>query len=194
MNIARRIFYNFGCRPHSIDFPIVLESIFKNIPNNFTTASVTSCCYALFCKSDNKFYIGSTKDIKKRISHHSNLLGNRLHPNGGLQEAYDKYGKDDFYFIVLDRCTNKKASLQKCENIWLERMRGHLYNIQNQAYKGNGYQKRHPYYEKGYYDNYTKQQKINELEQALFNETITFPEAVLAANQLGYDIEWIKRN
>ena len=53
---------------------------------------------------NNKYYIGSSKDIDFRIhKHFLELKGNR-HKNKHLQSAYDKYGENNFRYIILELC------------------------------------------------------------------------------------------
>ena len=52
----------------------------------------------------NRFYIGSAVNIKNRkYSHFYNLKSNK-HRNKKLQNHYNKYGKDDLIFIILELC------------------------------------------------------------------------------------------
>lgn len=54
--------------------------------------------YAIYCKTEDKFYIGSAADLSKRLKSHFN---NPKRSNKNLQEAILKYGKEDFYILVL---------------------------------------------------------------------------------------------
>ncbi len=58
--------------------------IIYNVPKN-----VTSGVY-LIQTEDNNFYIGSSKDIKKRVQNHVNSLKLGKHPNYRLQKLYNK--------------------------------------------------------------------------------------------------------
>lgn len=54
---------------------------------------------------NNKIYIGSAVDLKHRKStHFSNLRWDKNLPNPHVQSAYNKYGKDQFVFEVLEYC------------------------------------------------------------------------------------------
>lgn len=59
--------------------------------------------YALINKTNNKYYIGQSKNISKRVYGHFYCLRNKKHKNLKLQRAYDKYGKDNFNFIILEK-------------------------------------------------------------------------------------------
>lgn len=51
---------------------------------------------------NDKIYIGSSKDIEKRISQHQNALKNGKHINIHLQRAYELYGADAFDYGILE--------------------------------------------------------------------------------------------
>jgi group I intron endonuclease len=46
----------------------------------------------------NKFYIGSTQNLKARKYYHFNRLKNNKHPNSYLQNAWNKHGASSFVF------------------------------------------------------------------------------------------------
>ena len=51
---------------------------------------------------NNKIYIGSSKDITKRLLGHKNLLNKKKHGNRFLSNAWHKYGEDNFTFSVVE--------------------------------------------------------------------------------------------
>lgn len=53
---------------------------------------------------NNKQYIGSSKDVYGRWTTHLRNLENNKHPNDHLQKAWNKYKKDNFEFIILEKC------------------------------------------------------------------------------------------
>jgi hypothetical protein len=60
--------------------------------------------YIITCIPTQKSIIGETGNVKKRINYHiQNLKGNR-HENPYLQNAWNKYGYDNFSFNVLEYC------------------------------------------------------------------------------------------
>jgi len=62
---------------------------------------------------NNKKYVGSSISIfKRKTAHFSNLRLNR-HPNIHLQNAYNKYGKENFVFSIIDFVENKEVLLEK---------------------------------------------------------------------------------
>lgn len=58
--------------------------------------------YKITNKINDKFYIGSSMNLDNRIYRHKNELKNNSHKNKHLQAAYNKYGKENFHFEVLE--------------------------------------------------------------------------------------------
>lgn len=75
------------------------------------------CVYQIQNILNNKSYIGSTKDLRKRILRHLNDLKRGKHHSIPLQRAYDKYG-DVFNFIILEETEN----LFEREQYWIDRI------------------------------------------------------------------------
>lgn len=66
-----------------------------------------------------KFYVGSSNDMKDRFRQHRKLLrGNRHHCNH-LQSAWNKYGEECFKFEVVSELV-EEAALFAAENVWLQ--------------------------------------------------------------------------
>lgn len=61
---------------------------------------------------NNKFYVGSTIDFKRRKTHHLSNLRNGKHVNKYLQNAFNKYGEDSFKIEVIDKGENIKDKEQ----------------------------------------------------------------------------------
>lgn len=68
--------------------------------------SVEHICgiYAILNKVNNKSYIGESVDIYERWTYHKWALNNRKHVNKHLENAWYKYGENNFEFIVLTTC------------------------------------------------------------------------------------------
>ena len=62
--------------------------------------------YSIVNKINNKAYIGQTIQINlyNRIRKHFSLLRNNSHPNIKLQNAFNKYGENNFYYFPLCEC------------------------------------------------------------------------------------------
>lgn len=53
---------------------------------------------------NNKNYVGSSSNLKKRIREHFSCLKKNTHPNKRLQNAYNKYGKIYFSYKIVATC------------------------------------------------------------------------------------------
>lgn len=84
---------------HNIDFGIY---IIKNIKNN-------------------KVYVGSTVNIKRRKRNHFWDLKNNKHDNDYLQKSYNKYGKENFIFEVIEYVEDKSKLLER-EQFWIDKL------------------------------------------------------------------------
>jgi group I intron endonuclease len=51
--------------------------------------------------ANRKVYIGRSKDIGSRISSHKHNLRNNIHINKYLQNAWNKYGENNFKNVIL---------------------------------------------------------------------------------------------
>ncbi len=52
-----------------------------------------------------RYYIGSAINIKRRWSEHRKNLKNNKHVNPKLQNSYNKYGKYDLDFMIIELCS-----------------------------------------------------------------------------------------
>lgn len=76
-----------------------------------------------------KIYIGSAINFKSRKQNHFNKLKNNNHDNIYLQRAYNKYGKDNFKFEIIE-FVELKENLIKREQFWIDYYSiNNLYNI-----------------------------------------------------------------
>jgi group I intron endonuclease len=63
-----------------------------------------SCIYKLINLQSNNIYVGQTIDyVGRRYAHYNSLKKNK-HSNEHLQNAYNKYGKENFVFEILLYC------------------------------------------------------------------------------------------
>ena len=58
--------------------------------------------YAIICLENGKYYVGSSKNIKRRKTSHFYALKNNCHDNNHLQRAYNLYGLKSFIFMIID--------------------------------------------------------------------------------------------
>ncbi len=63
--------------------------------------------YKITCMVNNKIYIGSSKNIYQRWKDHNNDLINKRHINSHLQKDWNKYGKDNFKFEIVEFCNEE---------------------------------------------------------------------------------------
>ena len=60
--------------------------------------------YKITNKINNKFYIGSSKRIKRRWYEHKSSLINCCHGNKRMQNSWNKYGEYNFIFEIIEEC------------------------------------------------------------------------------------------
>ena len=65
------------------------------------------------------FYIGSSKDIKKRWTNHKSPSTHKQHPNVKLYKAMAEFGSDNFKFEVLE----ETIDLREREQYWIEQLK-----------------------------------------------------------------------
>ena len=60
--------------------------------------------YIITNLTNGKRYIGSAKNLRKRLYDHVWDLDKKIHPNNYLQNSWNKYGKDNFEYGILEYC------------------------------------------------------------------------------------------
>lgn len=75
--------------------------------------------YIILNNTNNNIYIGSTNNIKRRWDWHKNQLKKNKHGNKYLQRAYNKYGKDNFSFEIVEYINTESLLLSR-EQKWLD--------------------------------------------------------------------------
>lgn len=73
--------------------------------------------YMISCIISGKFYIGSTIDFRKRFNGHKSYLRNNKHHNPHLQNAWNKYGEENFEFVKLEFVNSDSLILREQEYI-----------------------------------------------------------------------------
>jgi group I intron endonuclease len=71
---------------------------------------IISGIYCIENSINGKMYIGSSKNIKRRWHEHLSELRLGHHDNDYLQKSYNKYGKDIFFFYVMDEIPEDELS------------------------------------------------------------------------------------
>lgn len=60
--------------------------------------------YRIFNKVNNLCYIGLSVNIKRRFIEHKHSLNKNNHYNPHLQNSWNKYGKNNFIFQIVEKC------------------------------------------------------------------------------------------
>lgn len=90
--------------------------------------------YKIINLETTKYYIGSTKDIKKRTLKHFNELRKNKHHCVHLQRAFNKYGENNFKIEIILECENYKEKEQEfLDSISFK----DLYNVSSSASGGD---------------------------------------------------------
>ena len=86
--------------------------------------------YKIINVVNNKFYVGSAVDLKRRKTRHFSELRTGKHNNRYLQAAWVKYGEQAFVFVVIEEVP-EAADLLAAENVWLKEHVGkdYCYNL-----------------------------------------------------------------
>ena len=73
-----------------------------------------------------KLYVGSAVDVWNRNRQHTGYLRAGKHHSRHLQNAWNKYGENQFHFAVIEEC--RPAHLIRREQYWMDELRPE-YNI-----------------------------------------------------------------
>lgn len=102
---------------------------------------VCSAIYMIVNTVNDKYYIGSAVDVRNRITYHLSRLNRNIHHNQHLQKAWNKYGKEAFVYLILEKVS--KENLEVKEQAWMDRLKANDpeigYNIRKQANSNQGY-------------------------------------------------------
>lgn len=85
--------------------------------------------YKILNIQNGKFYIGSSSSkyyIYNRLKNHQKELTNNCHPNKHLQNAFNKYGIENFYYDIIEIC-DRELCLER-EQYWINTLNPQ-YNI-----------------------------------------------------------------
>jgi len=83
--------------------------------------TMKSGIYKITNTVNGKFYVGSSKNIKWRWYCHRHYLENNKHDNPKLQHSWNKHGKSNFTFEVIEE-TNSKMLLER-EQYYLDTLK-----------------------------------------------------------------------
>ena len=77
-----------------------------------------SCVYKILNKVNSRSYIGSSVYFPQRKATHLSKLRKNIHPNNHLQNSFNKYGEDNFEFVILETCL--KENLIEREQYYID--------------------------------------------------------------------------
>lgn len=86
--------------------------------------------YKITCLPENKVYIGSSNNIKRRWADHKKELRGNRHGNELLQLDWDCYGDDSFIFELIEETDD----IIRREQHWLDLYKDCCYNISKYAW------------------------------------------------------------
>lgn len=75
--------------------------------------------YSIFNTKTNKYYIGSSVNIKRRFNEHKKHLQYNNHINPHLQSTYNKYGLSSLIFNIIEECD--ESLLEERENYYINK-------------------------------------------------------------------------
>ena len=78
-----------------------------------------TCIYGILNKLNGNQYVGSAKNFYKRKQLHLKHLDGKYHHSQYLQRAWDKYGRDMFEFVILEK-VDKAENLLSREQWWID--------------------------------------------------------------------------
>ena len=86
--------------------------------------------YKIINVINNKFYVGSSVDLKRRRVRHFSELRTGTHNNKHLQASWNKYGESAFMFVVITE-VGEFVDILELEDVWLKNHVGedYCYNI-----------------------------------------------------------------
>lgn len=85
--------------------------------SSFTHLPEVSGVYQILNIESQKRYIGYASNIRGRIKGHESDLNKKKHANDHLQKAWNKYGKHQFTYSVLQECSKDQLCLM--EDYWV---------------------------------------------------------------------------
>lgn len=94
--------------------------------------------YSIINTVTGKSYIGSSCDIKRRFNHHRQWLDKNIHHCMYLQRSWNKHGKHNFVFNIIQEC--KKQDLLILEQELLDKAKNNKKNYYNSTFHAGGQQ------------------------------------------------------
>lgn len=99
---------------------------------------MTMGLYKIINTLNDKFYLGSSKNIEHRFYIHKSKLKNNKHDNIHLQNAWNLYGESNFEFKIIEIYDGySREKLFELEQIYLDNMNNNYYNFSARATGGD---------------------------------------------------------
>ena len=107
--------------------------------------------YMLYFKNNDKVYIGSSVDIKNRVSTHKSMLKCFCHSNSLLQRDYNVYGEDNLCWKVLEEFREDEdiGILLKKESEYILKYKAHIYGYNKTCITSNRILTKHNFVTEG---------------------------------------------
>jgi group I intron endonuclease len=105
-------------RTHNlINVPALLSTVgnVTKVHGGTSMSSIISGVYAIVNRVNSKQYIGSSCNIQDRWNRHIKLLNRGKHHSMHLQNAWNKYGVDNFSFVILCTCSDDELICREQE-------------------------------------------------------------------------------
>ncbi len=99
-------------------------------------ASKISGLYYIHNTHNDKYYFGSSVNIKGRLSAHRGSLRRDVHENPRLQNDWNIYGEDSFVFCILYETPNVLPMEQYLLDVVFSEHQTEIYNIASNVYAG----------------------------------------------------------
>lgn len=87
-----------------------------------------SVIYAIKNRVNGKMYIGSAVSMRRRINVHICHLRKKAHHSPSLQRAWNKYGQDNFDFIILENVDDHRLLIER-EQFYLDLHKTYINDI-----------------------------------------------------------------
>ena len=165
----------------------------NRIPYGYFSKYGNNCAvYGIKCISTNKQYVGATKHLQRRLLKHFSELGLSRHRNKQLQIDYNKYGFNDFEFIIYSvqqsNLLDKEREIQikiGIDMLYNEKISGYYINPEYSKQLANSNKATHK--TKEYRDKMSRL-KTNRIGQYLFNGELIkeWDSAIQVCEKLGH--------
>ena len=111
----------------------ITGSIRKNVTKNeWRNTGKVSGIYKIINKSNDKYYVGSSNNVSRRWWKHRTQLNSNQHANKHLQSSWNKYGKNNFNFVIVESVSKEK--LITTEQKYLDIAKNEQYKCYNQTF------------------------------------------------------------